>query len=66
MTNSEEQIISLKDLISLIRAHYEGDEDNFKEISRKVADELARRGESQLESYIHVLTGDMRDVWVPM
>ena len=62
--------------ISLIRAHYEPDmmdtpdskekKDAFLETSREVAAYFEQIGESQLSSYVKVLIGDDKNVWVPM
>lgn len=53
--------------VNLIRAHYGTNiDDDFKEECRNVADYFDKNGDYQLASYIRVLIGDERDVWVPM
>ena len=62
--------------ISLIRAHYEPDmmdtpdskdkKDAFLETAREVAKYFDQIKEYQLATYVRVLIGDERDVWVPM
>lgn len=53
-------------VISLIRAHYESDSKSFKDASEEAARHFDERGLSQLSSYIRVLDGDDKNVWVPM
>lgn len=53
--------------VNLIRAHYGTNiDDDFKEECRKVADYFDKIKEFQLATYVRVLIGDERDVWVPM
>ena len=61
--------IPTSDVLTLIRAHYEGNEDLFKEKCRQIADDLEKRsndeGSVQLSHYIRGLIGD-EPTWVPM
>ena len=61
-------------VISLIRAHYEpstvvvdGREiDKFKYTTRQVSEYFEKIDNVQLYSYVRVLNGDDKNVWVPM
>ena len=57
--------VDIRDVIALIRAHYEKDEIGFKNASREIATQLEKQGESQLAHYIWGEIGD-EPVWVPM
>ncbi len=53
--------------VNLIRAHYGTNiDDDFKEECRRIADHFDKNGNWQLASYVRVLIGDEKDVWVPM
>ena len=56
-----------KFVISLIREHYDPTgKDSFLEISRKVADYFGQIKEYELASYVRILIGEDKNVFVPM
>ena len=55
----------LRKALSLVRAHFEGDEDVFLEKSRELAARLDEEGRGDLASFIRAQTGD-EPSWVPM
>lgn len=59
-----------KYVVSLIRAHYEPDnpdgKDEFRDLTRDIARYFDFTGDGQISSYIRVLNGDDKNVWVPM
>ncbi len=53
--------------LSLIREHFEpSSENSFLEKSREVSKYFREIGKDQLATYIDCLTGDEKNVWVPM
>ena len=62
---NEEKLI--KFVMSLIRAHYEPENDNdFDDVTEEIARYFDENGRNQLASYIQVLNGNDENVWVPM
>lgn len=47
-----------KNIINLIRAHVENDEESFKEAAYNVADEFDAKGDNELSEYIIALLSD--------
>lgn len=54
-----------RDVITLIRAHYDGDEARFREESERLAADFDRDGRHDLASFIRAQTG-AEPSWVPM
>lgn len=52
-------------VVDLIRAHYDGDEARFREISDKLAQYFDQAGRNQVASFIRAQYG-AEPVWVPM
>ena len=55
----------LKIILSLIRFHYDKDEDRFKELSYDIAKQLESEGKFQLNEFILAQLG-AGDVFIPM
>lgn len=74
MKTGEQSISEVDELIrfavSLVRAHYEPDEnadtDQFKNECDKLSKFLDKRGNGQASTYIRVLCGLDKNVFVPM
>lgn len=57
----------IKFIMDLIRAHYEPSNCNeFDCISREIARYFDKNGRGQLASYIQILNGADKNVWIPM
>lgn len=63
--NIKNYAVDIRDVISLIRAHYEKDEARFKETSETIANALDKNGEGALSLFVKAQYGGT-PAWVPM
>ena len=65
MPEEKPSTVLTRDALSLISAHYDGDDARFREVSERIAADLDSAGRGELASFIRAQMGT-EPSWVPM
>lgn len=65
MPSEKPSTVLTRDALSLIRAHYDGDDARFREVSERIAADFDSAGRYELAGFIRAQTG-ATPTWVPM